>query len=205
MEPSSGRPRTAVPPPPPTRRARLRSWLRRRDRAGQRTVLLVAGAVIGLIAAVSLGIAAAALLQPRFTVLELGAQRLAPDDPSAQPPLEQVGRYGAFDRRYIVDVSTPEGGLPVIVDRAGRQRWRSVDVDASGGTATLERGGVTATVDVRGDTTRIATRVADEVRDRQRIGVAAAAVAGPLIGAGWVGWQLRGNPRLRPAGRPGGG
>jgi hypothetical protein len=201
VEPSSSRPRPAVPPPPPTRRARLRAWVRRRDRAGQRPLLVAVGALVGLVAAVSLAVVTAALLQPRFTILELGAQRLAPDDPSAQPPLEEVGRYGAFDRRYVVVVTTPEGGLPAIVDQAERQRWTVV---AHGGaSATLERGGVTATVEVRAATTRITTRVADEVRARQRIGVVAAAVAGPIIGAGWVWSQLRGNPRLRPAGRPG--
>lgn len=174
----------------------MRAWLRRRDRAGQRARLLLAGGLLGMVAAGLLAVVAAALLQPRFTVLEIGAQRLAPDDPSAQPPQEQVGRYAAFDRRYVVDVATPDGGLSAILGRARRQRWEVV-VPATDGTAALERGGVTAAVTVRGPTTRITTRVADAVRARQRVGVAAATLAGLVAGAWWVRWQLRGNPRLR--------
>lgn len=155
----------------------------------------------GLLAAGLVALVAAALLQPRFTVLELSAQRLAPDDPSAQPPLEQVDGYAAFDRRYVVDVTTPDGGLAAIVDRARRQRWRVVTVGAGAGagTAGLERGGVAATISVQGARTRITTRVADDVRARQRAGVVLGSLAGLLAGVWWVWWQLRGNPRLRAA------
>jgi HAMP domain-containing protein len=158
---------------------------------------------MGLLVGGVVAVVAAVVLQPRFTALELSAQRLAPDDPSAQPPQEQVGPYDAFDRRYVVDVTTPDGGLAAIIDGARRQRWRVVTTGtAAGGTAALERGGIAATVSVRDGTTRVTTRVADEVRARQRAGVAGGSLAGLVAGVWWVGWQLRGNPRLRAAGLP---
>lgn len=155
---------------------------------------------MGLLVGGVVAVVVAVVLQPRFTALELSAQRLAPDDSSAQPPEEQVGPYDAFDRRYVVDVATPDGGLAAIIDGARRQRWRVVTPGtAVGGTAALERGGIAATVSVRDGTTRITTRVADDVRARQRAGVAGGSLAGLVAGAWWVGRQLRGNPRLRAA------
>ncbi|MBW3605872.1 MAG: hypothetical protein KY460_13405 [Actinobacteria bacterium] len=192
----TGPDRTAiVPPPPPSRRDRLRAWLRRLDRDGRRPVVLVGAAVVGAALAVTVAAAVGVLVQPRFTVLELASQRLVPDDRSAQPPVEHVAPFAAFDRRYTVRFETPDGRLGDVIDRAVRQRWTVVA--RSGDTVTLERDGVRATVVAAGPTTRITSRVAASVRTAQRWSRIVACVLGGLWGLWWVWRQLHARPRLR--------
>jgi hypothetical protein len=186
--------RGRVPPPPPSWSARLRSWVRRLDRRGARWQLLgaatVLGGVVGWLAVGGLGL----LLQPRFTVLELAAQRLAPESGDAQPPVELVGPDGAFDRGYTVRFPTPSGGLMSLLDRAAAQRWRVVSRSRPG-QATLEREGVVAVVRAGPAVTTVRTRVAARVRDLQRLARRVGLVAGALLAAGWVWQQVRRHPR----------
>jgi hypothetical protein len=192
-----GHPPTPIPPPPPSRLHVVRSWIRHQARAGHRGVVVAEGAVCAALLAGVLATALGLLLQPRFTVLELGAQRLAPEQQTAQPPIEQVGRYEAFDRRYIVRFPAPSGGLPAVLTHARRQRWT---VRARDGTrhAVLERDGVVAVVDVSGGTILAETRVAAWVRVRQRQARWGAVVLGGLLGGLWVWAQVRRRPRSVP-------
>ncbi|HEX6254417.1 MAG TPA: hypothetical protein VFZ70_01270 [Euzebyales bacterium] len=134
------------------------------------------------------------LLQPRFTVLELAAQRLAPASGDVQPPVEQVAPDGAFDRGYTVRFPTPEGGLGTLLDQARRQRWRVV-ATPGGGRATLDREGVVAVVRAGPAVTTVRTRVASWVRSRQRWARRLAAVIGAVLATGWVWRQIRRRPR----------
>lgn len=184
-----------VPPPPPGRRVRLEAWLRRTARGGHGRALIAAatvlGALIGLVIATLVGL----LLQPRFTVLELGAQRLAPGGLDAQPPIEQVADFSAFDRHYTVEFATPPGGRAAVVDHARRQRWQVIARGADD-TVRLERDGVRADVTVAGDVTTVETRVARWVRTRQRQAQILALVVGGLW-AGVAVWRvIRRQPRL---------
>ncbi len=188
-------------PPPLSRRDRLKSWLRRVDRSGRRWILLLCGGVFGAMGAVLITIAVGLLLQPRFIVLELGAQRLVPDGQTAQPPIEQVDRYAAFDRVYTVRFDTPDGGLPEVVANAVRQRWRVVS-SAGDGVVILEREGVRAVVEVTDGTTIVDTGVAPSVRSWQRLARIVALVVGAGGGVVWVWYQIRGKPRLRTVADP---
>lgn len=183
-------------PRPPSRRDRLRSWLRRADRSRHRWMLLIGGAVSGAVTAVLLAGAVGLLLQPRFTVLEISAQRLVPDDLPAQPPLEQVGRYAAFDRHYVVRFDTPDGGLRDVVATAVQQRWRVVSGPRDGAVV-LEREGVRAIVEATDATVVVDVGVAPSVRAWQRMARIGALAAGALGGAAWVWLQVRRQPRLR--------
>lgn len=184
-----------VPPPPPSRRDRLRARLRRLDRDGRRPVVLVGAAVVGVALALILATVIGVLVQPRFTVLELAAQRLVLEDGNAQPPVEHVDPFSAFDRRYTVRFDTPDGGLGDVIDRAVRQRWTVVA--RSDDAVTLERDGVRAAVVAAGTTTRITTRVAASVRTTQRWSRTVAGVLGGLWGLWWTWRQLQARPRLR--------
>lgn len=192
MQSPVGQLRGPIPPPPSWRR-RARARIRRLDRAGHRPALLLAGVVGGALASWLLASLIGLWLQPRFTLLELAAQRLAPEVDAAQPPVEQVGRHNAFDRRYAVRFPTPSGGLPAVVANARTLRW---DVTTtSSDRAVLHREGVTAIVAVQGPDTRAQTRVAAWVRTRQRQAQAAATLLGAVFG-GWSVWaQVRGRPR----------
>lgn len=193
MQSTAGRFRGPIPPPPPSWRQRARAWIRRLDRAGHRSALLLAGVIGGALVSWLLVTVVGLLLQPRFTLLELGAQRLAPEADAAQPPVEQVERYGAFDRRYAVRFPTPDGGLSAVIVNARRLRWEVINTTAD--RAVLSREGVTAIVSVEGAVTRVQTRVAAWVRTRQRQAQAAAALLGAVLG-GWSMWvQVRGRPR----------
>ena len=198
MQSPAGRSRGSIPPPPPSWRQRARVRIHRLDRAGHRPTLLLAGVVGGALLAWLLATGIGLWLQPRFTLLEVGAQRLAPDVDAAQPPVEQVQHHGAFDRRYAVRFPTPYGGLPAVVGNARRLRW-DVTTTASD-RVVLHRDGVTATVSVEGSDTRVQTRVAVWVRTRQRQGRVVAALLGAALG-GWSVWaQVRRRPRpVRPA------
>lgn len=184
-----------VPHPPPSRRARLVAWLRRLDRAGHGWTLIVAAALVGGLAALLVATLAGLWLQPRFTVLELAAQRLAPQGAQAQPPVEEVTAYAAFDRHYVVEFPTPVAGLPAVVDLAREQRWQVRD-GPDGGAVALERGGVRADVTVAGRTTRVETSVATWVRIRQEQARWAALAIGALVSAVWVWRQITRQPRL---------
>lgn len=186
--------RPPIPPPPPSLPSRLRAWVRRQDRAGRRGALLVGTVLAGAAVAWTLVALLGFWLQPRFTVLELAAQRLAPDPASAQPAREEVARFGAFDRGYAVQFPTPDGGLDRIIDRARRQRWLVVARDGPDRVA-MEREGVAATV-VAGPATTVAqTRVAAWVRIRQRQARTAAAVVGGAAAVAWIWRQIRRRPR----------
>lgn len=190
---AAGRP--PIPPPPPSWRSRLRAWVRRQDRAGRRAALLVGAGLAGAALAWTLAALLGFWLQPRFTVLELAAQRLAPDPASAQPAREDVGRFGAFDRGYAVQFPTPDGGLDRVVDRARRLRWRVVG-PIGPDRVRLEREGVAATVAAGPSTTVARTRVAPWVRVRQRQARAAAAVLGGIAAVAWLWRQVRRRPRV---------
>lgn len=155
------------------------------------TVAALAGAAVAVVAVTVAGV----LVQPRFTVLELAAQRLVPDDRTAQPAVEQVDRFAAFDRRYTVRFDAPQTGVQNVVDNAVRQRWQVRRSD--GQVAVLEREGVRAVVTVAGGTARIDTRIADSVRSRQRWSVVAALVCGAAWSVWWTRRQLRGQMTLR--------
>ncbi|HSJ47063.1 MAG TPA: hypothetical protein VK923_20520 [Euzebyales bacterium] len=193
MQSPTGRSEGPIPPPPPSLRQRAGARIRRLDSAGHRPTLLVAGVVFGALVTWLLVTVIGLWLQPRFTLLELGAQRLAPDVDAAQPPVEQVEHYGAFDRRYAVRFPTPDAGLPAVVAHARRLRW---DVSASGlDRAVLNREGITATLSVDGPETRVQTRVAAWVRTRQRQSQVVALLLGAVLG-GWSVWtQVRRRPR----------
>jgi hypothetical protein len=150
----------------------------------------VLGAVLAWLVVGGIGL----WLQPRFTVLELAARRLAPDEGDAQPPVEQVTPNGAFDRGYIVRFPTPPGGLDVVLHHARAQRWRVVD-RAGRDRATLDREGVVAIVRVAPVATTVRTRVASWVRNRQQAARRIAAVVGGALASGWVWWQIRRRPR----------
>jgi hypothetical protein len=173
---------------------RLRSWLRRRDRQGRRVQVLATAAVLGGVLAWLIVGGVGLWLQPRFTVLELAAQRLAPDVGAAQPPVEQVATNGAFDRAYTVRFPTPAGGMDAVLDHATTQRWRVVDRSPRGRTV-LHREGVVATVRVGPAVTTVRTRVSAGVRDRQRTSRRLAAAVGAALASGWVWRQVRGRPR----------
>jgi hypothetical protein len=193
MQPPTGRSRASIPPPPPSLRQRARARIRRLDRAGHRPTLLAAGVAGGALVTWLLVALTGLWLQPRFTLLELGAQRLAPDVDAAQPPVEQVERYGAFDRHYAVRFPTPGGGLPAIVANARRLRWDVTTMAPDD--AVLHRDGVTATISVEGPDTRVQTRVAAWVRTRQRQAQVVAVLLGAVLG-GWSVWsQVRRRPR----------
>lgn len=150
---------------------------------------MLGGALLAGLAATVIGL----WLQPRFTLLELGAQRLAPEVDEAQPPVEQVHRYAAFDRRYAVRFPTPDGGLAEVVTNASRLRWE-VTARASD-RVMLHRDGIVATVSVRPSQTLVRTRVAGWVRARQRQAQVVAVVLGAVLG-GWSIWtKLRRRPR----------
>ena len=184
-----------VPPPPPSRRARLSAWLRRKDRAGHGWRLVAAGAVIGGVVGLLVATLVGVWLQPRFTVLEVAAQRLAPEGLEAQPPVEEVAEYAAFDRHYTVEFPTPAGRLSTIVNHARRQRWEILDGPEAGEVA-LERRGVRADVVVATDTTRVETRVATWVRVRQRQARWLALLGGAVAGGVWVRREISRRPRL---------
>lgn len=152
------------------------------------------GASFAVLAATFVGV----LTQPRFTVLELAAQRLVPDGQDAQPPVEQVGRFAAFDRHYTVRFETTAPGLQDVLDTAVGRRWQVVSRSGRRG-ATLEREGVRAVVVVGGGTTRIDTAIATSVRDRQRWSRLVALGGGAGLASWWVWRQIRGRPRLAPA------
>jgi len=200
VRPPSGPSRVPIPPPPPSWWQRAGVRIRRLDRAGHRTALLVSGMVGGALVAWLTAAVIGLWLQPRFTLLELGAQRLAPDVDVAEPAVEQVDRYGAFDRRYAVRFPTPDGGRREVVANARRLRW---DVTTtSPDRVVLHRDGIAATVSVGRSQTLVQTRVAGWVRTRQRQAQVVAVVLGAALGVRSMRVHLRRGPRpVRPTGR----
>lgn len=163
-------------------------------------MLAVVAAVVGaLLCALVIG-GAGVLLQPRFTALELAAQRLAPESVAAQPPREQVDGWQAFDRRYIVRFPASDAGLTQVVEWARRQRWHVVGTQRRDGVV-LERQGIRATVTRVGALVEVRTRVAPWVRRAQRTTVGCSLPVGAASGAlGMLLW-LRRRPFLRVAPR----
>lgn len=162
--------------------------------------MLACAATVAATAAFAIVAMAGVLVQPRFTVLELAAQRLVPDGQTAQPPVEQIERFAPFDRRYTVRFDTPDEGLQGVIDAAVRRRWHVVGRSGAA-SVTLEREGVRAVIVVAGDTTQIDTGIARSVRRRQQGSRLAALLAGAGWGAWWTWRQIRGQPRLRSVGR----
>jgi hypothetical protein len=156
---------------------------------------MLAGALLAWLTATVIGL----WLQPRFTLLELGAQQLAPDAGQAQPPVEQVDRYGAFDRRYAVRFPTPDGGRREVVANAGRLRWEVTTTSSD--RVVLDRDGIAAIVSVGPTETLVQTRVAGWVRTRQRQAQVVAVVLGGVLGLRSIRVQLRW--RRRPLHAPG--
>ncbi|CAN5848402.1 hypothetical protein BH23ACT10_BH23ACT10_15760 [soil metagenome] len=152
----------------------------------------LAGAAVAALVVAVMGV----LVQPRFTVLELAALRLVPEGRTAQPAVEQVERFAAFDRRYTVRFDASAAGVQEVIDAAAQQRWKVV-TRSGGRLATLEREGVRAVVAVTGGTARIDTRIAPSVRAWQRWSVIAALVGGAAGGVWWTRRQLRGQATLR--------
>lgn len=141
---------------------------------------------------------AGVLLQPRFTVLEVAAQRLVPDGVSAQPPVEEVAPLRAFDRRYAVRFALPpDTGVRAVVAVAREQRWRVVE--HGDGQVVLEREGVRATVTTAGGGALVRTQVAPWVRRSQDVAVWVAVVGGALAGGGGLWRWLRRRSGLRAA------
>jgi hypothetical protein len=178
---------------------RLRSWLRRLDRAGHRPAVLLGAVFVAAIVAVTVVSVVGLLVQPRFTVLELAAQRLAPEGQSTQPPVEEVDRFAPFDRHYTVLFDTPPSGLGSLIDTAERRRWRVMSRSGDR-VVTLEREGVRAVITADDGNTRVDTGIADSVRARQRW----SRLVALFVGAGWGLWwtwrQIRGQPRLHSVG-----
>ena len=163
-------------------------------------IFAAAAAVVGaLLCALVIG-GAGVLLQPRFTALELAAQRLAPDRDAAQPPDEQVDTWQAFDRRYVVRFPVSDDGLTQVVERARGQRWQVVGTQRRN-RVVLERQGIRATVTRADGLAEVRTRVAPEVRRAQRSAVGWSLFVGAAAGAvGMLQW-LRQRPLLRVAPR----
>lgn len=151
------------------------------------------GAVVGWLAAAVAGL----LLQPRFTALELAAQRFAPDPVTAQPPVERLGPAGAFDRRYLVQFPAGPRATDDVVERARALRWRRVD--DSDDPMVFDRGGIRATVAVSARAVTVRTAVAPSVRRGQRLARRIGAVTGAVLALVALWWWLRRRPRLRVA------
>jgi hypothetical protein len=189
------------PPPPPSWRERVAATVRRLDRRGWRVTLLAGAAAAGAAVAFALVAAAGLLLQPRFTVLELAAQRLPPPQVQAQPPVETVAPGGAFDRAYVVKFPAFPGVLDDVVDRARGQRWTVVR--RGDRAVVLQREGVRAAVTVDGATVEVRAAVAPSVRTRQRQARIVATGAGAVAAPALLWWWLRRRPRLRATGGAG--
>jgi hypothetical protein len=179
---------------------RLRSWLRRLDRAGHRPAVLLGAVFVAAIVAVTVVSVVGPLVQPRCTVRGLAAQRLAPEGQSTQPPVEEVDRFAPFDRHYTVLFDTPPSGLGSLIDTAERRRWRVMSRSGDR-VVTLEREGVRAVVVADDGNTRIDTSIADSVRARQRWSRVVALFVGAGGGLRWTWRLIRGQPRLHSVGR----